>query len=620
MNSIKRVTIALFFLFQPLLIIGQGFNAELVNLNTNIKVKEGKLSKIESYEIRINNRGGEDLTLISIPCSPLSKVSNIIAYLKDSNGTIIKRLQKKDIIERSAISNGAFYEDDIVKEFTLKHNIYPYSIYYSFEVEEAEFLFIDYWIPSINYTVPTLSATLKVEVPSSYKLLFKSEGVDNFISDTSENAITFIWNASYHKLFKPEQLSPSNSCFIPKVVVVPVDYQFVNRGSFSTWKAFGEWHSNLIEGLSDLSAKDIYLIQNLVKGVNNDTEKVRILYDYLKKNTRYINISIETGGIKPYPASYVAEKKYGDCKALTNYFKSVLECVGIRSYYTLVYAGEPIRKIDREFPSQQFNHAILNVPMRDDTLWLDCTSKGPFNSLGSFTQNREVFIVDKDNSHFAFTPALSAGQVLDVRTINISMNSEGQTSAAFQNVYRGKSFELLNQIYNSANETQKLYYLRERFVPTGFDAFNFNIIHEDNDSSRFLLAFETSTSKLYSKYGREIIIDLLPFALPKFEVPNKRKLPIQIDCPIHQIDTLTYLVPEGYVVASPLYDLKIKNEYGDFSIIFHQFDNKIQVVKRLLINSGSYPLEKYPLFYDFIKEVKDAEANTHVVINQSIAK
>ena len=151
--------------------------------------------------------------------------------------------------------------------------------------------------------------------------------------------------------------------------------------------------------------------------VTNKQEQIKILYHYLQDETRYVNISIKTGGLKPFPAAFVTEKKYGDCKALTNYMKAMLSHIGITSYYSKIFAADAVKNIDKSFPSQQFNHVILCVPFEKDTIWLDCTSKGPFNYLGTFTQNRDAYIIKKNSSFFAKTPVLKFKDVLDVISV-----------------------------------------------------------------------------------------------------------------------------------------------------------------------------------------------------------
>ena len=160
-------------------LLAQKYDAELVNHETKIFIKKNKLYKIVFYEIRVNNRAGDKYAEVAIPYSQMNKLSNINAFLKDRNGVTVKKLKKGDIEERSAISNYSFYEDDFVKEFTLRHNTYPYTIYYSYEIEQEEFIFIDYWLPVLDDKVPTLKAKLFIELPNEYNISYTEQLVKN---------------------------------------------------------------------------------------------------------------------------------------------------------------------------------------------------------------------------------------------------------------------------------------------------------------------------------------------------------------------------------------------------------------------------------------------------------
>ncbi len=591
-------------------------DAEVLMYNTKIKFENGKLKKSNNYEIRINNRKGEKYTDIEIPFSKLNKVKQIEAYIEDNSGNIIKKLKTTSIITKSKISDFSFYEDNFVKVFSLKHVVYPYVLCYKYDEEISSFLYIENWIPVVDTDIPTLNAILEVQVPHNYEIYFKSQKVEKEKIDTLEAGLNYKWSANYLNTIDEEECSPNVTTLLPKVTIVPEKFKFELDGSFSSWKNYGDWQYNLIENLNYLPKEEIDKINSLVAGTREPIEKIRILYHYLQDVTRYVNITIETGGMKPYPASYVATNKYGDCKALTNYFKAILEVVGIKSYYTKVYADDVVLNIDKEFPSQQFNHVILNVPLGNDTIWLDCTSKGPFNYLGTFTQNRDAFVVDKGNSHFLRTPALSKNEVVSSRNIHVKLNkNSGDTELSLKNIYRGYSFEYLSNIARLLNETEIKKKIIDNFVINNVSLINYQLTPSHRDSTYISLTYNALSDDLCKKYGNEIIIKLLPFTLPVFEDPKYRENPVQISFPICKIDTIEYSIPENYTVMNKLSNQSINSDFGTYSLKVNKSSLGVEIIKEITVKAGNYPLEVYRKFYEFMDEVSKLEANTCIIIN-----
>jgi hypothetical protein len=607
-----RIYFILFYFFQFATIWAQSNDAVLVYQKTDITVEKYKLNKTLHFELKVLNRNGEKFTTVTIPYSKMIKVSKIEGLVKDENGIIIKKLNKNDIKERSYISANSFYEDDFIKEFTLKHNEYPYTIIYSYQVQQDEFLYIDYWRPILDEKISTKKATLNINIPKEYKISYYQKDIDNFKIDSTSVRKTLSWNTSYNNYFEFQPFSPPIETLFPTVVVIPVEFKYDLIGSFKNWQTYGNWQYELLQGLSDLPQIEKNKISTLIFGVENIKEKIKILYHYLQDETRYINITIATGGLKPYPASYVAKNKYGDCKALTNYFKSLLDFIGVESFYTKVYAGSPIKEINKILPSQQFNHVILCVPIQKDTLWLDCTSDGPFNTLGTFTQNRDVLIIDKNNSHFTKTPTLLNKDVLETRVIKFLLNKQNETIANFENNYRGANYESLFQLSHSFNESEKSQLIKKYYIENSFESIDFKMVETHRDSTKIQLSYSAKTDKIYRKYGNETIIKLIPFSIPSFKDPKYRTLPVQLDYPIYKIDSIEYPIPSGHQITNQLKNKMIANKFGEYKIEFFQKNQKLIVTKSFLLNAGYYGLDEYPNFYAFINSIDEIENNTYI--------
>lgn len=612
----KKTLFNLIFWSLSLCAFGQTFDAILLNQQTDIKIIGTKLIKNHVVAVQINNRAGEKYTEIDIPYSKLTQVSKVQASITDLVGVTIKKLKTSEIKDRSAISNISLYEDNMIKEFTLKHNVYPYILSYSFEESETQFLYIDYWSPVLNRKIPTLKATLTLTLPIDYKIKYTTEKIIAEKKDAIENNLIYTWSATYGGISESEIYAPDADIYYPKVKIVPSDFYFKEKGSFDSWISYGDWQYNINNNLLYLPDNEKAKINSLIEGVTDRTEKVKILYHYLQDATRYINVSVETGGMVPYPASYVAENKYGDCKALSNYFSAVLQYAGIISYYTKVTAGDEITAVDKSFPSQQSNHIILCIPFNTDTIWLDCTSDGPFNYLGTFTQGRDAYIIDKDNSHFVLTPKLKPADV-EERRIILGEHKDGTAAMVdFKTQMKGARFEQLSHLSREYNKDDQTLIIRNNFIENGFELLDFELLPAHRDSLFINLNYHTQTDRSYQHYGNDLVVRTVPFDLPKFKKPAERRFPVQIDYPICKTDSQVFSIPEGYSIHANIKEDSVESEYGKYTLKMIVDDQKLIAIKSFVLYDGKCTLEYYPAFYSFIKKVNDKENNALFLLNK----
>lgn len=593
----------------------QFFDAEILDWTTEIHVSEGKLEQQINVRLQINNRAGEEYATIEIPYSPLNPISKLEAQIELPAGQLVRKIGKSEIHDHSSYSNITFYDDSKITEFTLKHSRYPYVIHYSYTQKAKEFVTIDYWSPVIGWQVPTRKASLLIHTPSDYKLQYRSSFIAEPTIDDDGKEKNYLWEASYEGVGKLECLIPDLSQLIPYVHVVPRNFQFEEKGDFSSWASLGNWQLKLLDGIAVLPEPEKVRLHQLVDQVQDPWEKIRRLYHDLQDRTRYVNVSIDTGGLKPFPAEYVANNKYGDCKALTNYFKAVLQEIDIRSIYTLVYAGNPAEPVDADFPAQQFNHVILCVPMQGDTIWLDCTGKGPFNSLGTFSQNRKALLIEKDNSRLVKTPALSIAEVTNASTTVISPLENQQAQVEMAARFRGEMFERVSQLDHYLSQEDAQDYFQENLLEHGFALDAFQLEKAPRDSSYVGVKWTGRHEKLYQQFGKDILVNNIPLELPDLEEVDKRMAPVQIDYPLGQQDSLIYNLPKHDKVSGRLADFELESKFGYYQKTLEVKEGQLLVVRTFVVNPGLYETSEYPDFYEFMRRVKSNEKQPLIILN-----
>jgi hypothetical protein len=341
--------------------------------------------------------------------------------------------------------------------------------------------------------------------------------------------------------------------------------------------------------------------------VKDRKEIVRILYHYLQDHTRYINVSVGIGGLKPYPAAYVAQNRYGDCKALTNYLKAILNEAGIESFYTKVYAGEQPRDIIAGFPGPQFNHVILAVPLPEDTIWLESTDNtNPFGYVGTFIQNRDVLLVSKDESKLVRTPALQKKDVLAAYTMEFTLGDQGNSRVELDLSLKGHDYEMFSQLYNEFTQDEKDKLIREFMPFDNYEVLNWELKKKHRDTASIELHAVLDLYKLLQPLGTEFCLSPFRVRLPSFPSPSNRELPLVLPFPIYHSDTLVYNLPSGFVMKTKPDSVTIESAYGNYSRKLNSVGRKIFVTETIELFAANYPRDQYMDFYAFVQAVKDA--------------
>ena len=154
------------------------------------------------------------------------------------------------------------------------------------------------------------------------------------------------------------------------------------------WQTYGAWQYQLLNGRDQIPPTLKEELQRRTANCNTTYEKIAAVYQYLASTTRYVSIQLGIGGLQPIAAADVHRTGFGDCKGLSNYMRAMLTELGIPSTYTVISTTS--RRLLADFASaNQNNHVILQVPLPNDTLWIECTN--PTLPLG-YVQDRKSVV------------------------------------------------------------------------------------------------------------------------------------------------------------------------------------------------------------------------------------
>jgi hypothetical protein len=584
-------------------------DCEVSRYNSYYEVREGKLAQTDTLIIQINNRSGEDHCQIEIPFSKTDPIIQFAAWIEDNNGSVIRKLRKQEYTDVNAIADYSLYEDDFSRRFLLKHNVYPYRICYTYKIVYRQFLSIANWYPILETDVPTRQAKLVFESPQDYTINVIEKNIGAPEIKQIEKRIIRTWNTSYDGSLKSEVFCPLLSGFLPSVSIVPLQFDYGCKGSTADWKSFGKWQSDLNDGLGNLPENERLKISGLIGQTRDKKEIARILYHYLQDNTRYVNVTLDIGGMKPYPAEYVSVNKYGDCKALTNYMKALLGCAGVESYYTTVHSNRQPKQINVAVPSQQFNHVVLAIPLEKDTIWLENTNNSnPFGYTSTFIQNRVALLVDHDSSRLIRIPSLQDSDVRETEKMEFFFDTGDNAKATICYDFKGNKFELYNSLITQNNRDEQDTYIHDHLPFSSFEIHEWKIFKRDRDARNIRLEACISIHNMLKSLGADRYFMVVPLAIPEFSAPKTRKLPVQLPFPIVVSDTIIYHVSSYYNKIMLPADTTLESKFGRYQVSFKREGINITVFRDFLLHPGTISLREYNSFYSFLAAIRKDES------------
>lgn len=539
--------------------------------------------------------------------------------LFDANGKMIDHARKKDM--HSTLAGDGLVEDGKLFYAKLSTVAYPVTMEAVYSVKLKGI----YKLPDFQFCTPAQSveiAKLEVRHPSSMVINFKMYGISQQPKRSTSGGISMlVWEAKDLPAAFPESNSGNWRYTMPHVSFNMSKFEYDGYpGDMSSWKTMGLWYNSVVGSNNRLNARYQEDVKTLVAGITDQREKVRKLYNHLQKNFRYVSIQLGIGGFRPFPADFVHEKKYGDCKGLSNYMEACLAAIGIRSYNVWINSGDEDVNLDADFPHDSFDHQILMVPMDKDTIWLECTSSvNDFGHLGSFTENRYGLALTESGGKLVKTPGSKASDNVLVSSSVIKLNAEGEAEIQTAMQCTGQFKYLMIELSRISADEQKAYLL-SYFGMKQPDEFTLTYDARKGDS--YVTNIELFAEKGYEfKAGSKLFFRPRTYKnwTTKLEENKERKQDFYIDYPFTKIDTTIFILPEGFDVETLPSAWKSQFSGGSYesSYWFDKASRKLYAVSRFTLLRHAIQPSAYGEAKKFFDQVLDDGNQKIILLNNN---
>ncbi|MGV3538291.1 MAG: DUF3857 domain-containing transglutaminase family protein [Rufibacter sp.] len=599
----------------------KGANAVVRNGETIFTVNSPKSATEKVRQVvTVLNADGKDHGRLVVSYDKLNKVDFIKGTLYDMMGKKVRNLKNSDISDYSANGEGTMFGDNRVKVAELAHTTYPYTIEYEYQTTSNNMLFYPVWYPLSGEKLSVEQSSFQVTMPAGLNLRYHEQHVPEKVkvTDGAGGQKVYQWAIKNVSPVEEEPYGPEFYEIIPLVRTAPTAFEVEGyAGNMDSWKALGEWQNKLNAGRDQLPEATKQQIVALTKNLATPEEKIKAVYQFMQNKTRYVSIQLGLGGWQPFEANMVDSKGYGDCKALSNYTKSLLEAAGIPSHYAIIYGGPDNRPVIKDFPSSQFNHVVLCVPTAKDTVWLECTSQmADAGYTGSFTGDRYSLLVTPEGGKLVATPRFTAKDNTQVRFAKVKLNAQGGGVGEVMTQFTGRQHEGRNDVIHQLDpEKQQKWLYRQIDIP----------------------AFEIKSFALEKVKGQPQVKEKLQLELPKvasvsgkrlFITPNlmnrrssvppsneNRKYDVVLSYPFHDVDSVEYEIPAGFKPESVPQPVKIKSVFGEYESQVHVKENKLIYRRQFTLHKGRHAAKQYMELVDFLKQVSRADQQQVVLAN-----
>ncbi|HXB95767.1 MAG TPA: transglutaminase domain-containing protein, partial [Puia sp.] len=355
----------------------------------------------------------------------------------------------------------------------------------------------------------------------------------------------------------------------------------------------------------------------LTDTITDTRRKVYKLYNYLQQNTHYIDVSLGIGGWQTFPAEYVATKKYGDCKALSNYMVALLKEAGIPARYVIIKAEEDAPPMVESFPSlTQFNHVIACVPLANDTIWLECTSQSVSPGyMGSFTGGRKALLIDADGGHVVSTPVYTAKDNTQWRVVNAQIGPDGNLDADVSTIYRCVRQDLPHAMMDEMTGEQREKYLNDLFYLPTYKVEKSHYEEWKGPQPQVKEDLHVVAPNYASVSGRRLFINPNVFNRSRTRLPKDsvRKYDYITDEAYTDIDSVLITIPGGYQPEAMPKDVAIDGHFGHYRSSVRFEGDKLVYYRYFQQTANRYPPAEYASLVKFYEQLYQSD-NQRVVL------
>lgn len=366
-----------------------------------------------------------------------------------------------------------------------------------------------------------------------------------------------------------ESNAPGAGYIVPHLLVLCKSAQPANERYvyFKTIEDQYAWYHRLVKDAGGQDEIVSLKTREIVRGISDEEEKVKAVYQWVQQNIRYIAFENGIAGFKPEKAGEVLRKKYGDCKGMANLLTVMLQSLNLDA--RRCWIGTKQIPYDYTTPSLAVDNHMICAWMKDGKpVFLDATEKYiGFGEIAERIQNRQTLIENGDSHLLHRVPAISYDQntALEKRILSLEgKDLKGTVKQTWNGENKGWLLHVLHDMKQDKQEN-----IFKEYLAIGGQNFEISDLKTTNiDNHHFPLEAEYKVvlKNAISDFGGEIYLNpdnRRSYDNRKIDT-TKRKLPYWFGFKDHSVMEVEIQLPKNMAVISLPTDLSIKKDAYSF--------------------------------------------------------
>ncbi|MBI3270703.1 MAG: DUF3857 domain-containing protein [Planctomycetes bacterium] len=389
--------------------------------------------------------------------------------------------------------------------------------------------------------------------------------------------------------------------------------------TYASWKEFVDWYADLISKQSDVDEALSAKVRELTAGLSSPEDKIRKIYNFVTGQIRYIAWEFGIHGYKPYRATQILARKFGDCKDKALLINTMLREVGIRSFPVLINAEELRSGEDLSAPMvEHFNHCIACVRLDGRDLFLDGTASfHNMDSLPAMDQGASVLVIDDQGGRLEKIPTVTPEENVRTDEAVVAIQPDGSARLRARANVTGPRSSNVRYEY-SVPDRRKLQLERSlgsKFAGAQVESVKFtNLFDLDQPVGyTYLAALPSFLQPRQEEFAFQPT--LFPSRLSATCGKSERKHDLVLEVPWRDVSRCEFSVPEGLVVRSLPEPLDLETPFGAFKgrVAWQAAAHKVTLETSVELRTTRVRVADYAAYREFCNAVDFWESREAVL-------